>query len=64
MSVCAKGVSRGVHNIAFSVSPDRFRAFDFVLFFSSFALEGANLFWLQTTIEGRQERLQTDIEEC
>lgn len=31
MSICAKGVSRGVHNIAFSLSPDRFRAFD--LFF-------------------------------
>ncbi len=38
MSVCAKGVSRGVHNIAFSVSPDRFRAFD-LFFFSS---EGQN----------------------
>jgi hypothetical protein len=31
MSICAKGVSRGVHNIAFLLSPDRFRAFD--LFF-------------------------------
>ena len=38
MSVCAKGVSRGVHNIAFSVSPDRFRAFDFVLFFFFFCI--------------------------
>src|ERR1700755_1255501 len=34
MSVCAKGVSRGVHNIAFLLSPDHFRAFD--LFFLSF----------------------------
>jgi hypothetical protein len=31
VSICAKGVSRGVHNIAFSLSPDLFRAFD--LFF-------------------------------
>src|ERR1700733_10004476 len=36
MSVCAKGVSRGVHNIAFSVSPDRFRAFDSFFFFFFF----------------------------
>jgi len=34
MSICAKRVSRGVHNIAFSLSPDRFRAFD--LFFLGF----------------------------
>lgn len=33
MSICAKGVSRGVHNIAFLLSPDRFRAFDLFLFF-------------------------------
>jgi hypothetical protein len=32
MSVCAKGVGRGVHNIAFSLSPDRFRAFDLLFF--------------------------------
>lgn len=31
VSICAKGVSRGVHNIAFSLSPDNFRAID--LFF-------------------------------
>src|SRR6266436_4971026 len=34
MSICAKGVSRGVHNIAFLLSPDRFRAFDLFFFFS------------------------------
>jgi hypothetical protein len=28
VSIWAKGVSRGVHNIAFSVSPDLFRIFD------------------------------------
>ena len=33
VSICAKGVSRGVHNIAFLVSPDDFRAYD--LFFLS-----------------------------
>jgi hypothetical protein len=32
MSVWAKGVSRGVHNIAFLLSPDRFRAFDLYFF--------------------------------
>jgi hypothetical protein len=32
MSVWAKGVSRGVHNIAFLLSPDRFRAFDLLFF--------------------------------
>jgi len=32
MSICAKRVSRGVHNIAFSLSPDRFRAFDLFFF--------------------------------
>jgi hypothetical protein len=32
VSICAKRVSRGAHNIAFLLSPDRFRAFD--LFFS------------------------------
>ena len=32
MSVCAKGVSRGVHNIAFLLSPDRFGAFDLFFF--------------------------------
>lgn len=41
MSVCAKGVSRGVHNIAFSLSPDRFRAFD-LFFFLSFGLGWAS----------------------
>jgi hypothetical protein len=30
-------VSTGVHNIAFSLSPDRFRAFDLVFFFSFFS---------------------------
>lgn len=39
MSICAKGVSTGVHNIAFSLSPDRFRAFDLVFFLLFF------LFW-------------------
>ena len=29
VSVSAKGVSRGIHNIAFLLSPDCFRAFDF-----------------------------------
>jgi hypothetical protein len=28
MSICAKVMSRGVHNIAFSLSPDDFWAFD------------------------------------
>ena len=28
VSICAKGVSRGVHNIAFLLSPDLFRVFD------------------------------------
>jgi len=32
VSICAKGVSRGVHNIAFSLSPDLFRAFDLFFF--------------------------------
>jgi len=32
MSIRAKGVSRGVHNIAFLLSPDHFHAFDLVFF--------------------------------
>lgn len=40
MSICAKGVSRGVHNIAFSLSPDRFRAFD--LFFLHIVSRGVS----------------------
>ena len=32
VSICAKGVSRGVHNIAFLLSPDGFRAFNLVFF--------------------------------
>jgi hypothetical protein len=32
VSICAKGVSRGVHNIAFLLSPDDFRAIDLVFF--------------------------------
>ena len=32
VSVFAKGVSKGVHNIAFSLWPDRFRAFDLYFF--------------------------------
>jgi hypothetical protein len=32
MFICAKGVSTGVHNIAFLLLPDRFRAFDLVFF--------------------------------
>jgi hypothetical protein len=35
VSICAKGVSTGVHNIAFSLSPDRFRAFDLFFFFGA-----------------------------
>jgi hypothetical protein len=37
VSIFAKGVSRGVHNIAFLLSPDRFRAFD--LYFASVVQE-------------------------
>lgn len=43
MSICAKVMSRGVHNIAFSLSPDGFWAFDSV-FFSTFL----SLTWLVT----------------
>jgi hypothetical protein len=32
MSIFAKGVSRGVHNIAFSLLPDHFHALDFDFF--------------------------------
>lgn len=32
MSICAKGVSTGVHNIAFLLLPDHFRAFDLFFF--------------------------------
>jgi hypothetical protein len=32
VSICAKGVSRGVHNIAFLLSPDDFRANDLFFF--------------------------------
>jgi hypothetical protein len=52
MSVCAKGVSRGVHNIAFSVSPDRFRAFDLLFFFFRGAKLSDDERLLQTVSEG------------
>jgi hypothetical protein len=35
MSICAKGVSTGVHNIAFLLLPDHFRAFDLFFFGTS-----------------------------
>ena len=54
MSICAKGVSRGVHNIAFSLSPDRFRAFDLFLFAHSRPRVGANgaMMMLKGTTKG------------
>ena len=38
VSIFAKGVSRGVHNIAFLLSPDRFCTFDLYFFSMMYTL--------------------------
>src|SRR6267142_370469 len=45
VSICAKGVSRGIHNIAFLLSPDDFRADDLLFFFP----RASSLGFLQAT---------------
>jgi hypothetical protein len=56
MSISAKGVSRGVHNIAFSLLRDHFRALDLVFFFGFFHLEVPGRAWrVATGVKAMQE---------
>ena len=59
MSICAKGVSRGVHNIAFLLSPDRFRAFTFVFFIAHIFKSGHESQRATKILQRTKERIQS-----
>jgi hypothetical protein len=64
MSICAKGVGKGVHNIAFSLSRDRFRAFDLFFFALPQPRMGAMTFLDAMTLTTKGCRASTKAEMC
>jgi len=54
MSICAKGVSRGVHNIAFLLSPDCFCTFDLCFVFENFFFLFKKIFVCFFSYKGHQ----------